>query len=152
MGAFTRRFPSVVDGVVTECFVYSPTEFEKGKRVRRLKLNRSLWDTGASSSLISTKAVDALGLVPVGKSEISGVNSGVEYKRTFLIHVGLPSGDVVTNVLASEFDGEDYDLIVGMDIIQNGDLAVTNFKETTTFSFRIPSVIEIDFETGLIVE
>lgn len=96
MGAFTRRFPSVVDGVVTECFVYSPTEFEHGHRVS--------------------------------------------------VHIGLPTGDIITNVLASEFDGEDYDLIVGMDVIQNGDLAVTNANETTTFSFRIPSRKEIDFE------
>lgn len=146
MGAFTRRFPSVVDGVVTECFVYSPTEFKHGHRVRRLKLNRSLWDTGASSSLISKIAAEALDLTPIGKSEISGVNAGVEFKKTYLIHVGLPSGDIVTNVLASEFDGEDYDLIVGMDVIQNGDLAVTNAHDTTTFSFRIPSKKEIDFE------
>ena len=47
---------------------------------------------------------------------------------------------------SSEFDGEDYDLIVGMDVIQNGDLAVTNFNDITTFSFRIPSKKVIDFE------
>ena len=90
--------------------------------------------------------MDALGLVPIGTSEISGVSSGVEFKRTFLIHVGLPTGDVITNVLVSEFDGEDYDLIIGMDIIQNGDFAVTNANDITAFSFRIPSKEEIDFE------
>ncbi len=147
MGAFTRRFPSVVDNVVTECFVYSPEDIDKKKKVRCLKLNRSLWDTGASSSLISKVAVDALGLTPIGKSEISGVNSGSEFKKTYLVHVGLPTGDVVTNVLATEFDGEDYDFIVGMDVIQNGDFAVTNMNDTTTFSFMIPSMNEIDFET-----
>jgi len=146
MGAFTQRFPSVVDGVVTECYIYSPAEFKIGGKVKRLKLNRSLWDTGASSSMISKEAVEALGLLPIGESEISGVSTGVELKRTFLIHIGLPTGDIVTNVFASEFDGEDYDLIVGMDIIQNGDLAITNVKESTTFSFRIPSQKEIDFE------
>lgn len=148
MGAFTRRFPSVVDEVVTECFIYSPTDIHGGNNLRRLTLRRSLWDTGASSSMISKTAVETLGLVPIGKSEIAGVNDGVELKSTYLIHVGLPSGDVVTNVLASEFDGEDYDFIIGMDIIQIGDLAVTNEKETTTFSYRIPSKTEIDFETN----
>lgn len=150
MGAFTRRFPSVVDNVVTECFVYSPEEIKRGERVRRLKLNRSLWDTGASSSLITKAAVDALGLTPIGQSEISGVNAGAEFKKTYLVHVGLPTGDVVTDVLASEFDSEDYDFIVGMDIIQNGDFAVTNMNDATTFSFMIPSMNEIDFETVLL--
>ena len=96
--------------------------------------------------MISKAAADALSLSPIGKSEISGVGAGVEFKKTYLIHVGLPTGDIVTNVLASEFDGEDYDLIVGMDVIQNGDLAVTNLNDTTTFSFRIPSKKVIDFE------
>lgn len=146
MGAFTRQFSSVVDSVVTECYIYSPEDLKQGNKVRRLKLDRSLWDTGASSSLISKSAVDALNLIPIGKSEISGVGHGVEFKKTYLIHVGLPTGDIVTNVLASEFDGEDYDLIVGMDVIQNGDLAVTNFNDITTFSFRIPSKKVIDFE------
>lgn len=146
MGAFTQRFPSIVDSVVTECYVYSSVDFIEGHKVKRLKLDRSLWDTGASSSLISKAAADALGLVPIGKSEISGVNAGVEFKRTYLIHVGLPTGDVVTNVLVSEFNGEDYDLIIGMDIIQNGDFAVTNVNDITAFSFRIPSRKEIDFE------
>ena len=146
MGAFTQRFPTMVDSVVTECFIYSPEDLQRGNKLRRLKLNRSLWDTGASSSLISKKAVEALGLAPVGQSEISGVNTGSEFKKTYLVHVGLPTGDVVTNVLASEFDGEDYDFILGMDIIQNGDIAITNLENTTTFTYRIPSLEEIDFE------
>ena len=65
MGAFTRRFSSVVDSVVTECYVYSPADLKRGSKERRLKLDRSLWDTGASSSLISKAAVDALGLIPL---------------------------------------------------------------------------------------
>lgn len=149
MGAFTQQFPSIVDGVVTESFIYSPTDFNPGGKVRRLKLSRSLWDTGASSSMVSKAAVEALGLIPIGKSVISGVSSGVEFKRAFLIHVGLPTGDIITNICASEFEGEDYDLIIGMDVIQNGDLAVTNVNDKTTFSFRVPSTKTIDFANGV---
>jgi uncharacterized protein YchJ len=32
-----------------------------------------------------------------------------------------------------------------MDVIAQGDLAVTNFNGHTTFSFRMPSMDEIDF-------
>ena len=32
-----------------------------------------------------------------------------------------------------------------MDVICNGDLAITNLDDKTTFSFRIPSETEIDF-------
>jgi len=42
-------------------------------------------------------------------------------------------------------DNEQPQLLIGMDIIGLGDFAVTNTNDKTTFSFRIPSVQEIDF-------
>jgi len=44
-----------------------------------------------------------------------------------------------------EEDGDEYDVVIGMDVICNGDLAITNKYGKTTFSFRIPSEAEIDF-------
>jgi hypothetical protein len=40
-------------------------------------------------------------------------------------------------------------LLIGMDIITQGDLSVTNKDGKTCFSFRIPSMEEIDFEKAL---
>ena len=37
------------------------------------------------------------------------------------------------------------DVLVGMDIINKGDFAVSNRNGATTFSFRIPSVESFDF-------
>lgn len=42
-------------------------------------------------------------------------------------------------------DDQQPQLLIGMDIIGLGDFAVTNANDKTTFSFRIPSVREIDF-------
>jgi hypothetical protein len=42
--------------------------------------------------------------------------------------------------------GEDFDVLVGMDIINQGDFAVPNFDRKTTFTFRVPSISETDFE------
>ena len=56
-------------------------------------------------------------------------------------------GDIVTNIMAMEFDRDEYDVVIGMDVICKGDLAVTNYNNQTTFSFRIPSNEEIDFST-----
>jgi hypothetical protein len=38
-----------------------------------------------------------------------------------------------------------YDVVIGMDVIGKGDLAMTNLNDRTTFSFRIPSAEVIDF-------
>ena len=42
-------------------------------------------------------------------------------------------------------DNKQPQLLIGMDIIDLGDFAVTNADGITAFSFRIPSVEEIDF-------
>lgn len=145
MGTMTKRHQETIDGVVTECYVYAPVGLTGGEKIKRVKVLRSLWDTGASSTLISSKVAKALGLTSIGTSFLSGYNSGIDVKNTFLVHLGLPTGDIVTNVVAMEFDGDDYDLVIGMDVITRGDFAITNKGQKTTFSFRIPSVEEIDF-------
>jgi hypothetical protein len=38
----------------------------------------------------------------------------------------------------------DADVLIGMDIIQNGDLTLTNANNKTVFSFQIPSIGGID--------
>ncbi|MBQ3769927.1 MAG: hypothetical protein II866_13175 [Prevotella sp.] len=109
MGAITRKYDVKVDCIVTESYIYAPVDLSSCKDVKRVKVVRSLWDTGASVSLIS------------------------------------PTGDIVTNIMAMEFDSDEYDVVIGMDVIGKGDLAVTNLNDRTTFTFRIPSEEVIDF-------
>ena len=59
--------------------------------------------------------------------------------------IGLPTRDIITDIMAMEFDSDEYDVVIGMDVICNGDFAITNQDDKTTFSFRIPSEVEIDF-------
>ena len=145
MGAITRRFQEKVDCIVTECYVYAATNLTRGDSVKRVKIMRSLWDTGASVSLISARVAKVLGLTSIGKSGVSGYNEGIDVKDTFLIHLGLPTGDIVTNIMAMEFESDEYDVVIGMDVICNGDLAITNKDDKTTFSVRIPSEQDIAF-------
>ena len=44
------------------------------------------------------------------------------------------------------YDLEDNDIIIGMDTITRGDLAITNKNGETWCSFRIPSQEHIEFE------
>lgn len=147
MGTITRRFQEKIDSIVTESYVYAPTDLAQGESVKRVKIQRSLWDTGASVTLISARVAKVLGLTSIGKSGVSGYNQGIDVKDTFLVHIGLPTGDIITNIMAMEFDTDEYDVVIGMDVICNGDLAITNKDDKTTFSFRIPSEQEIDFST-----
>ena len=145
MGVITRKYDVKVDCIVTESYIYAPVDLSSCKDVKRVKVVRSLWDTGASVSLISARVAKVLGLVSIGKSGVSGYNEGIDVKDTYCVHVGLPTGDIVTNIMAMEFDSDEYDAVIGMDVIGKGDLAITNLNDRTTFSFRIPSEEVIDF-------
>ena len=145
MGTTTKRHHNIVDGVVTECYVYAPTDLWARENVKRVKTTRSLWDTGASNTLISKRIVEVLNLIPIGESHISGYNEGVDVMNAYLVHIGLPTGDIITDVIVSEFGTDEYDMVIGMDVICKGDFAITNKNEKTTFSFRIPSEEEIVF-------
>jgi len=145
MGTITRKFQERVDCVVTESYVYALVDLAVCKDVKRVKVLRSLWDTGASVSLISARVAKVLGLTSIGKSGISGYNEGVDVKDTYHVHIGLPTGDIVTDIMAMEFESDEYDVVIGMDVICKGDFAVTNKNDKTTFSFRIPSEEEIVF-------
>ena len=86
-----------------------------------------------------------MNLIPVGNTNISTAN-GIVAVNTYFVDFGLPNGVTVKNVLVSCADlGDDIDVLIGMDIIRHGDFAITNTNKKTTFSFRTPSIQEIDY-------
>lgn len=111
-------------------------------RVLRLpKIFRSsncMWDTGATNTLISQKVVDDLGLKPYGVCLVSD-NTTTEKRETFLVHLGLPTGTTALNVEAMLTLSEDYDVVIGMDIISLCDFCFTNKDNASCFSLRHPS-------------
>jgi len=118
-----------------------------------LKEYIAIWDTGATHSAITKKVVDDLKLQPTGVRETRHAG-GKSSNNTYLVNIALPNKVMVPYVRVTEVqlipddnvsDDEQPQLLIGMDIISLGDFAVTNANDKTTFSFRIPSVQEIDF-------
>ena len=141
--AFTLKSNGILNMLKTDTLVLSDI---RNKNVPYTpKLWRGLWDTGASKSSITQRIVDDLNLIPVGNTNISTAN-GIVAVNTYFVDFGLPNGVTVKNVLVSCADlGEDINVLIGMDIIQHGDFSITNVNNKTTFSFRTPSVEEIDY-------
>lgn len=140
--AFTLKGEAQLDRLNTEVLILSDLRKNREARPRMWK---GLWDTGASRSTITQRIVDYFGLIPIGNTNISTAN-GITVAKTYYIDMGLPNGVLVRDVLVSCADlGPDLDVLIGMDIIKHGDFAITNKNKKTTFSFRIPSINEIDY-------
>ena len=138
MFAHTERFPAKVDALRTSAVV---------SRFRDATMQPvcavALWDTGASHSVIGDKIVDALQLEPFNYREVYGVN-GIYMSPLYVIDLQLPNGIKIEGLSVSRGDLFASDLLIGMDVIGLGDMAVSNSGKTT-FSIRMPSQGEIDF-------
>ncbi len=104
----------------------------------------AIWDTGATNTCISKRVVEACELDTIGfaQTETAG---GRQRCRTFLINIKLITGAGFAGVTVTETPIVGADLLIGMDIITQGDFVITNFRGKTVFTFRTPSLECIDF-------
>ena len=107
---------------------------------------RALWDAGATSTCISKDAVTALSLVPLGKRQMH-TPSDVYTANTYQIDILLPNNVIARDfvVCDSEIGTQGLGMLIGMDIISQGDFAVSNYNGKTVFTFRTPSQERTDY-------
>ena len=132
MGRFSINLGSLADEIVTEC------EFVSLDQTRRVKALRAMWDTGSNATILSAKLVRDLRPDRFGQGGMTGIG-GQSEGDTYLIHISLPTGDVITYQEVYEADLSDYDAIIGMDIITRGDFHLDSSKGETLFSFQLPN-------------
>ena len=140
MATYRQEYTVLADAIVTNAIVV-PTGAEV-KAGEQLSLyyytDNAAWDTGAQFTLISPRVVEALSLKPNGRESFMGIG-GDQEADTYLVHIGLPNGQLKRYVNAYCSDIDDYDLLIGMDIITQTDFLITNQNGKTTFQFRTPS-------------
>ena len=107
---------------------------------------KALWDTGATGSVITATTARALSLIPSGRSMVRHAG-GTSWQDTYVVNVILPNKVGIVGVRVSECspDVGDFGLIIGMDIITKGDLAISNVSGHTCMTFRYPSVATTDY-------
>jgi predicted aspartyl protease len=120
------------------------TEAAEGSNHSRESEFEALWDTGATKSVITQAVVDACGLAPTGRVEVSSVG-GLSESETYLVNFVLPNQIRVRNVRVAKGALVGTNVLIGMDVIGLGDFTVTNLGGVTKFSFRVPSLVHIDF-------
>ena len=152
--AFTTKYDRRLRVLSNQVGVFLPITQEEAKTQNiKIKEYLAIWDTGATHSAITKNVVDDLSLQPTGMRETKHAG-GKSSNNTYLVNIALPNRVIVPSVRVTEVqlipddnvsDDKQPQLLIGMDIIGLGDFAVTNANGKTAFSFRIPSVEEIDF-------
>jgi len=104
----------------------------------------ALWDTGATGSVISKNVVEELELKSTGKEKVYHAN-GVSIVDTYSVNILLPNDITFSALKVTEGVLSGVDVLIGMDIILKGDLAVTKSQGKTKFTFQIPSTHDTDY-------
>lgn len=145
--AFTAKYDGICARIITEvkvCQAFDPNKPPplSPPHVKTL----ALWDTGATRSVITKATANALGLVPIGAATVNHAG-GSSQASTYLTNFILPNKVGMAGVLVTECPNiaGDFGAIIGMDIITQGDLSITNVNSQTWMTFRTPSIQTIDY-------
>lgn len=109
---------------------------------------RGLWDTGAQNSAITDSVAKLLGLPVIQKANVRGVH-GIKEVNVYYVEIILNNPNITVKCLATGCDELSDDgpvgLLLGMNIISQGDFTISNFGGRTTMSFRVPSLERKDY-------
>lgn len=145
MFAFTIKHAGLVKRVLTEILLCEAYDANDPPAVLPPQIQAiALWDTGATNSVITKATALALGLIPVGVGPVNHAG-GTEQCATYLVNFTLPNHVTVQGILVYECADAEFGAIIGMDIISQGDFALTNHNGQTWLSFRVPSHNSIDY-------
>lgn len=106
----------------------------------------AIWDSSATSSIITRNIIDKLKLQPVGVCQVAGIH-GTEYEYTYYVNLMVPGEMTFKTFEVTEGDLEDVDVFIGMDVISQGDFCISNGNNETIVAFRSPAGEPIKFES-----
>ena len=99
--------------------------------------------------MISQEVVDRCHLVPIGFTDVQHAQGTTPRVAVYIVNIELPNKVMIPGVHVAlgklPVQPQRIDVLIGMDIITQGDFAVTNPGGKTQFSYRLPSRANIDF-------
>jgi hypothetical protein len=135
--AFVKKFPVLASELNTDIEVFPVSSVShQGTTVY------AIWDTGASQTVITHRLMSHLNLIPIETKLVHGVNSK-QLVDVVAISIKLPNGFLIPDIRVFVCDiPSPIDLLIGMDVIQLGDLHISNTGGYTLFSFVTPPLPE----------
>ena len=142
--AFTLRNENLTHELLTPCGVCAAKSSSTPISPSDIMQFHALWDTGATASVISSEVAISLGLLPISQC-MTYHAQGQSLVNVYLVNLVLPNQILVRDVRVTEGNLNGFGVLIGMDIINLGDFALTHRDNKTVFSFQIPATHEYDF-------
>lgn len=108
----------------------------------------AMWDTGAEVCVISRSLAEVLQLKMVPGPSARGLTGSADTSVCYAYVSFVAGGGIVTvkcAVVDGHIGGVDYSVILGLNLIRHGTLAITGGDSGITLSFTMPPTDAIDF-------
>ena len=106
----------------------------------------ALWDTGSSHCFITKSLATSLALHPTDKALVEHA-MGRTFENVYFATLQITEKYYIEIELTEcQSINNNFEIIIGMDVINQGNFAITNQEGMTTFSFRLPSETTINFQ------
>lgn len=141
--SFTIQFSAIARDIISDIGISLPGGLEQAPGAKfQLK---ALWDTGATHCVITKKTAQLIGLKPIGITPVTHAG-GNDFVNEYLVNIYLPNLFCINTIRVTECSDEvHFDVIIGMNVITQGDFSITNIGNKTCVSFRMPSIKRIDY-------
>lgn len=78
--------------------------------------------------------------------QVAGIH-GTEYEYTYYVDLMVPGEMTFKTLEVTEGELEDVDVLIGMNVISQGDFCISNGNNETVVAFRSPAGEPIKFES-----
>ena len=140
-GNFWIHFDGIADLIESRCALGKAHEARNPEQKQPEYDCKALWDTGANISAISAEMISRYGLteeeIPITIKHGGGKKCCVP---VFRVTLRLPNGVDFPDVKVARGCLDGYDVLIGMDVIGQGDFFVMNGRGKTDVLFRYPAV------------
>jgi len=144
--AYTEEYGELRKQILTSVSVVEGYDSKTGSPPTTQKGFTALWDTGASQTAVTPDVANSLKLVPDGYAHCHVPGGETVNTVTYTVAITLLNKEELDSISVVQLGLlEDFDVLIGMDIITKGDFAVTSEEGRTCFSFRTPPQRKIDF-------
>jgi len=141
----TRSNGGLLNELINDIGISFPFDPQTSTHNPKIFKVKALWDTGATNCVITKQTAIKVGLKPFTKTKVFHAK-GESIENVYKLNLYLPNGIALSNINATECeDAERFGFIIGMNVINLGDFSITNVAGNTVFSFRFPSIKEIDY-------
>jgi hypothetical protein len=132
-GSFSYTYPTITKRLTIPVELYAGV-YGEGESL----VIEALWDTGATISAVNPDIAKKLKLVPVDNRIIGGVHSSTRADIA-LASIVLPNQTTLPEIRIAVCNlPSNLSMIIGMNIITQGDTTISNGNNQTIFSFIVP--------------